>query len=144
MSVAGTKLPHRASQKTVQWRTSECPDFDTVYKDANYTILKIDQNGNVTLKNPGVVTVYCKTDNRDLVATARIAVSSATETNKFGVLTSGSKKPSASNALYLLRAVVNSKELTERQKLLADINDDGKLTAVDALRILRCAVNGHF
>ena len=137
-------LPENASQKTVQWRTSECPDFDTAYKDADYTILKIDQNGNVTLKNPGVVTVYCKTDNGGFVATARIAVSSDTETNKFGVLTAGSKQPSASNALYLLRAVVNNKELTERQQLLADINGDGKLMATDALRILRCAVNGHF
>ena len=137
-------MPENASQKTVQWRTSECPDFDTAYKDADYTILKIDQNGNVTLKNPGVVTVYCKTDNGGFVATARIAVSSDTETNKFGVLTAGSKQPSASNALYLLRAVVNNKELTERQQLLADINGDGKLMATDALRILRCAVNGHF
>ena len=39
---------------------------------------------------------------------------------------------------------VKLQELTERQKLLADIDGNDKLTAVDALRILRCAVNGHF
>lgn len=139
-----TVLPENASQKTVQWRTSECPDFDTAYKDADYTILKIDQNGKVTLKNPGVVTVYCKTDNGGYIDTARIAVSSDTETNKFGVLAPGSKKPSAFDALYLMKAVAYGTELTERQKALVDINGDETISAFDALLILRCAAYGQF
>ena len=142
--IVPTVLPENASQKTVQWRTSECPSFDTAYNDADYTILKVDQNGKVTLKNPGVVTVYCKTDNKGFVATTRIAVSSATETNKFGVLTAGSTKPSVSDALFLLRTVVNKTELTDRQNALADLDGDNSLSVSDVLMILRCAVNGHF
>lgn len=140
-----TVLPENASQKTVQWRTSECPDFEAVYSDADYKILKVDQNGNVVLKAPGVVTVTCKTDNGDLTATCRIAVSSDAETNRFGVLTEGGTKPSAFDATIALRSLTDAKApLTDRQKMLGDIDGDSKITAYDAACILRYTVTGKF
>ncbi len=47
---------------------------------------------------------------------------------------------SSLDAVYVLQAVVGSRELTDRQRLACDVTGDGRVTALDASRILELTV----
>ena len=61
------------------------------------------------------------------------------------MLTEGGTKPSAFDATIALRSLTDAKApLTDRQKMLGDIDGDSKITAYDAACILRYTVTGKF
>jgi hypothetical protein len=48
-------------------------------------------------------------------------------------------KISAVDALYVLKSVAGTQELTQKQTLRADANNDGKVSSIDARKILQVA-----
>ena len=52
----------------------------------------------------------------------------------------GDEKVSSTDALWVLQSVVGARELSESQKLAADVNTDGKIDTEDALTILQHVV----
>lgn len=125
--------PADASQQTVQWRTSEQPDFATNPTDAGYTIVKVDKDGLLTARSEGVVTVYVKTDDGDFTASCRVAVG-----KKFGDA-NGDGKVNNKDLTAVLRSVLGTAS-TDMDTELADVNGDGKINNKDITLILRRAL----
>lgn len=125
--------PADASQQTVQWRTSEQPDFSENPTDAGYTIVKVDKDGLLTARSEGVVTVYVKTDDGDFTASCRVAVG-----KKFGDA-NGDGKVNNKDLTAVLRSVLGTAS-TDMDTELADMNGDDKINNKDITLILRRAL----
>lgn len=121
--------PADASQQTVQWRTSEQPDFSENPTDAGYTIVKVDKDGLLTARSEGVVTVYVKTDDGDFTASCRVAVD-----KKFGDA-DGDGKVNNKDAMLSLGVVLgNSTDSIDSE--LVDMDGNGKINNKDVMMIL--------
>lgn len=125
--------PEDASQKSVQWRTSEQPDFEDNPTDEGYKIVKVDKDGVLTARSEGVVTVYVKTDDGDFTASCRVAVG-----KKFGDA-DGDGKVNNKDITYVLRSVLGTAS-TDIDTSLADMNGDDKINNKDITLILRRAL----
>ena len=56
-----TISPSTATITAVDYRTTECPDFNTNYAEADYKTAKVDHRGLVTAKEEGEITVTIRT-----------------------------------------------------------------------------------
>lgn len=126
--------PSNATKQSLLWRTSECPDFDKTYTQADHTLVKVDHLGNVTVLQDnakGVVKILVKSDDGDFTDECSVVVG-----QKYGDM-NGNGAVNVQDAVWLLQAISNSKDLDETQTVLADVNSDGKVNVQDAVRMLR-------
>ena len=129
-----TVTPDDATTKAVSWRTSECPDFELKYSDADHTTAKVDHLGVVTGKKPGTVTVTIRTNEGGFTDTCEVTVINGITINPD---VSGDGNTNANDAVLILQASAGSATLTEEQLAAADLNKDGKVNSNDAVLLLQ-------
>lgn len=129
-----TITPEDASNQSLLWRTSECPDFDHIYTDADHTTAKVDHLGNVTAKKAGTVTVMVKTMDGDFTDECVIEVVGETTLPDL----SGDGEVTANDAVLLLQVAAGGFTIEDDAlKQAADLTGDGKLDANDAVLLLQ-------
>lgn len=132
-----TIQPDKATNKALLWRTSECPDFDTIYTDADHTTAKVDHLGNVTAKKPGQVTVMVRTVDGEFTDSCAITVTDGSASGAAAGDVNGDGKANASDAALILMHKAGQITLTAAQLAAADLNGDGKINSIDAALLLQ-------
>lgn len=136
-----TIRPENATDKSLLWRTSECPDFDTIYTDADHTTAKVDHLGNVTAKKAGEVTIIVRTNDGRFTDRCTITVSDGSSGTTAGDV-NGDGTINASDAALILMHSASLTTLTTAQAAAADLNSDGSVNSIDAALLLqRIAAN---
>ena len=123
--------PDNANNQIAAWRTSECPDFNVNYTEEEYITAKIDHLGMITAKNPGVVTVYVRTNDggfTDICTVTVVEGGAKGDPNSDGNI-------NASDILALKLHISGKKPLDGTAFASADANGDGSINASDILAI---------
>ena len=124
-------LPANANNKSVVFRTSECPDFDVNYTDEEHTTAKVDHLGVLTAKKEGEITVTVRTNEGHFTdeITVKVVPQEMGDVSGDGSINA---KDVNMALRYAAKMSVDGGDVT-----WADVSGDGKVNAKDVNLLLR-------
>ena len=126
-------LPANANNKSVVFRTSECPDFDVNYSDEQHTIAKVDHLGKLTAKKAGEITVTVRTNEDHFMDEMTVEV----VPQEMGDV-SGDGKINVKDVNMAARLAAQM-SVDGADAAWADVSGDGKLNVKDVNKLARYA-----
>lgn len=136
-----TISPTNATNKSLLWRTSECPNFDLIYTDADHTTAKVDHLGNVTAKKAGEVTVIVRTVDGQFTDRCTITVTDGSGGSGATGDVSGDGKMDVDDAVLVLQYTAGFTTFNQAQLKAADVSGNGIVDVDDAVLILQAAAS---